>query len=402
MKKNNKMNKRTIIQNGKVIFSDRIEEKLTIVCENGKISKILNSEDIIPTNEDIVIDAQDSYISAGFIDIHTHGGGGHDFMDGTVEAYLGAAEKHAQHGTTALLPTTLTSTTDELLKTFAIFKEAKRTNTKGAKFLGLHLEGPYFAYNQRGAQDPKYLRNPEPEEYNMILAESDDIVRWSLAPELPGALEFAKVLKEKNILTAVAHSDAIYEEVVEAFDAGFTLATHLYSGMSTITRRNAYRYAGVVEAAYLIDDMDVEIIADGVHLPKSLLQFVYKFKGPDRTALCTDSMRGAGMPDGESILGSLEKGQKVIIEDGVAKLQDRTAFAGSVATTDRLVRTMVEVAEIPLIDAIKMMTLTPARIMKIDSHKGSIENGKDADLVIFDSNINVSHTIIEGDVVYKR
>lgn len=402
MKKNNKMNKRTIIQNGKVIFSDRIEEKLTIVCENGKISKILNSEDIIPTNEDIVIVAQDSYISAGFIDIHTHGGGGHDFMDGTVEAYLGAAEKHAQHGTTALLPTTLTSTTDELLKTFAIFKEAKRTNTKGAKFLGLHLEGPYFAYNQRGAQDPKYLRNPEPEEYNMILAESDDIVRWSLAPELPGALEFAKVLKEKNILTAVAHSDAIYEEVVEAFDAGFTLATHLYSGMSTITRRNAYRYAGVVEAAYLIDDMDVEIIADGVHLPKSLLQFVYKFKGPDRTALCTDSMRGAGMPDGESILGSLEKGQKVIIEDGVAKLQDRTAFAGSVATTDRLVRTMVEVAEIPLIDAIKMMTLTPARIMKIDSHKGSIEIGKDADLVIFDSNINVSHTIIEGDVVYKR
>lgn len=402
MKKNNKMNKRTIIQNGKVIFSDRIEEKLTIVCENGKISKILNSEDIIPTNEDIVIDAQDSYISAGFIDIHTHGGGGHDFMDGTVEAYLGAAEKHAQHGTTALLPTTLTSTTDELLKTFAIFKEAKRTNTKGAKFLGLHLEGPYFAYNQRGAQDPKYLRNPEPEEYNMILAESDDIVRWSLAPELPGALEFAKVLKEKNILTAVAHSDAIYEEVVEAFDAGFTLATHLYSGMSTITRRNAYRYAGVVEAAYLIDDMDVEIIADGVHLPKSLLQFVYKFKGPDRTALCTDSMRGAGMPDGESILGSLEKGQKVIIEDGVAKLQDRTAFAGSVATTDRLVRTLVEVAEIPLIDAIKMMTLTPARIMKIDSHKGSIEIGKDADLVIFDSNINVSHTIIEGDVVYKR
>lgn len=402
MKKNNKMNKRTIIQNGKVIFSDRIEEKLTIVCENGKISKILNSEDIIPTNEDIVIDAQDSYISAGFIDIHTHGGGGHDFMDGTVEAYLGAAEKHAQHGTTALLPTTLTSTTDELLKTFAIFKEAKRTNTKGAKFLGLHLEGPYFAYNQRGAQDPKYLRNPEPEEYNMILAESDDIVRWSLAPELPGALEFAKVLKEKNILTAVAHSDAIYEEVVEAFDAGFTLATHLYSGMSTITRRNAYRYAGVVEAAYLIDDMDVEIIADGVHLPKSLLQFVYKFKGPDRTALCTDSMRGAGMPDGESILGSLEKGQKVIIEDGVAKLQDRTAFAGSVATTDKLVRTMVEVAEIPLIDAIKMMTLTPARIMKIDSHKGSIEIGKDADLVIFDSNINVSHTIIEGDVVYKR
>src|SRR5690554_6909532 len=270
------MNNRIIIQNGKVIFPDRIEENLSIVFEQGRITDILKPGDVVPAEGDVVIDARGNYVSSGFIDIHTHGGGGHDFMDGTVEAYLGAAEKHAQHGTTALLPTTLTSTTEELIKTFAIYKEANKINTKGAKFLGLHLEGPYFAYNQRGAQDPKYLRDPEPEEYNMIMAESDDIVRWSLAPELPGALEFGKVLREKNILTAVAHSDAIYEEVVDAFEVGFSLSTHLYSGMSTITRRNAYRYAGVVEASYLIDDMDVEIIADGVHLPKSLLQFVYK------------------------------------------------------------------------------------------------------------------------------
>src|SRR5690554_541688 len=395
------MNNRIIIQNGKIIFPDRIEENLSIICENGKIVDILKPEDVVPVEGDEVIDAKGKYVSSGFIDIHTHGGGGHDFMDGTVEAFLGAAEMHAKHGTTALLPTTLTSTVEELLKMFDTYKEANIQNSKGAKFLGLHLEGPYFAYNQRGAQDPKYLRNPEPEEYNRIMAYTDDIVRWSLAPELPGALEFAKVLAEKNILTAVAHSDAIYEEVLEAFDAGFTLATHLYSGMSTITRRNAYRYAGVVEASYLIDGMDVEIIADGVHLPKSLLQFVYKFKGSDRIALCTDSMRGAGMPDGESILGSLEKGQKVIIEDGVAKLPDRTAFAGSVATTDRLVRTMVEIAEVPLVEAVRMMTLTPARILKIDQQKGSIQQGKDADFVIFDNNIHVSYTIIEGNVIHN-
>lgn len=394
------MNNRIIIKNGKIIFPDKIEENLVIVCENGIIKDIVNLEEIILGDEDVVIDAKDQYISSGFIDIHTHGGGGHDFMDGTVEAYLGAAEMHAKHGTTALLPTTLTSTTEELMETFAIYKEAKKKNKKGARFLGLHLEGPYFAYNQRGAQDPKYLRNPEPEEYNKILAATDDIVRWSLAPELPGAIEFGKLLTKKNILPAIAHSDAIYEEVVPAFNAGFTLATHLYSGMSSVTRRNAYRYAGVVEAAYLLDGMDVEIIADGVHLPKSLLQFVYKFKGPDRTALCTDSMRGAGMPDGESILGSLDKGQKVIIEDGVAKLPDRSAFAGSVATTDRLVRTMVKIAEVPLVEAVKMMTLTPARILKIDKQKGSIEKGKDADFVIFDDNINVSHTILEGNIIY--
>ena len=394
------MNNKIIIKNGKVIFPDRIEENKTLVIENGKLISIIDGEAPSLAEAYKVIDANGKYVSSGFIDIHTHGGGGHDFMDGTVEAYLGAAEMHAKHGTTALLPTTLTSTFEELLKTFETYKKANSQNDKGAKFLGLHLEGPYFAYSQRGAQDPKYLRNPEPEEYNKIMASSDDIVRWSLAPELPGALEFAKVLAEKNILTAVAHSDAIYEEVLEAFDAGFTLATHLYSGMSTITRRNAYRYAGVVEASYLIDGMDVEIIADGVHLPKSLLQFVYKFKGSDRIALCTDSMRGAGMPDGESILGSLEKGQKVIIEDGVAKLPDRTAFAGSVATTDRLVRTMVQLAEVPLVEAVKMMTLTPARIMKLDNNKGSVAIGKDADFVIFDDNINVSHTILEGNVIY--
>ena len=396
------MNNRIIIKNGKVIFPDRIEENLAIVCENGKIIDIVSTEAVVFGNEDMVIDAQNKYVSSGFIDIHTHGGGGHDFMDGTVEAYLGAAEMHAKHGTTALLPTTLTSTFEELLKTFATYKEAVKQNNKGALFLGLHPEGPYFAYNQRGAQDPKYLRDPEPEEYNKILEASDDIVRWSLAPELPGALEFGKVLAEKNILTSIAHSDAIYEEVVDAYNAGFNHITHLYSAMSTVTRRNAFRYAGIVEAAYLIDNMNVEIIADGVHLPKSLLQFVYKFKGPDKTALVTDSMRGAGMPDGESILGSLDKGQKVIIEDGVAKLPDRTAFAGSVATTDRLVRTMVNIAEVPLVEAVKMITLTPARMMKIDQQKGSIQKGKDADFVIFDNNINVSYTILEGNVIYRN
>ncbi|MGN1226949.1 MAG: amidohydrolase family protein, partial [Candidatus Cryptobacteroides sp.] len=157
-----------------------------------------------------------------------------------------------------------------------------------------------------------------------------------------------------------------------------------------------------VEAAYLLDDSTVEIIADGVHLPAPLLKFVYKFKGADKIALCTDSMRAAGMPDGEYILGSMEKGQKVIVEDGVAKLPDRTAFAGSVATCDRLLRTMLRLAEVPLAEAVKMLTLTPARILKLDSQMGSLEEGKNADLVIFDENINVLYTIISAKTVFKQ
>ena len=395
------MKHRLVINDAIIILPGRISEKGYVVCEGGIITQI--GQGYFPATErDEVINAGGLYVSPGFIDIHTHGAGGYDFMDGTVEAYLGAAKMHAKHGTTSLLPTTLTSTNEELLKTFSIYKEAKAKNTEGASFLGLHLEGPYFAYGQKGAQDPKYLRNPEPEEYNAILEASDDIMRWSLAPELKGAIEFGKVLRSKNILPSIAHTDAICEEVEEAFDAGFTHVTHLYSCMSTITRRNAYRYAGALEATYLIDDMTVEIIADGVHLPKSLLRYVYKFKGPDKIALCTDSMRGAGMPDGESILGSLQGGQKVIIEDGVAKLPDRTAFAGSVATADRLIRTMIGLADVPLEEAIRMITLTPARILKIDKTKGSIEIGKEADLVLFDKDININTTIINGKVVYKK
>ena len=390
---------RTLIFNGKVITPYRVINNGSVLVEDGKIVQI--AEGKIPTSECTVIDAKGLYISPGFIDIHTHGGGGHDFMDGTVEAYLGAAKMHAKHGTTALVPTTVTSTMENLKETFDIYSKAKATKNKGAKLLGLHLEGPYFSMEQRGAQDPRYIKNPVREEYEEILSWSDDVIRWSAAPELDGAMEFGRFLKEKNILPSIGHSNAIYEDVIEAFENGYTHITHLYSGMSGVRRINAYRYAGVIESAFLIDEMTVEIIADGAHLPASLLKLIYKIKGADKIALVTDSMRAAGMPEGESILGSIKDGQRVIVEDGVAKLMDRTAFAGSVATADRLVRTMINIAEVPFIDAIRMMTITPAKIIKIDDKKGSIAVGKDADLVIFDEDINIKFTMVEGEIVYS-
>lgn len=382
------------ITNGKILTPLRTIENGTVLVENGTIAYA--GPDIIKTDDCRIIDAGGNYVSPGFIDIHTHGGGGHDFMDGTAEAYIGAAEAHARHGTTSLVATTLTSTNEELKNTFNVFNEVKSRQTNGADFLGLHLEGPYFSMEMKGAQDPRYIRNPDPAEYKQILSWTDDIVRWSAAPELDGAIEFGRCLKQKGILPSIAHTDAICEQVEEAFENGFTHVTHLYSCTSGVKRINAYRYSGVIESAFLLDEMTVEIIADGCHLPQSLLKLIYKIKGPDHIALVTDSMRGAGRPDGESILGSLKNGMKVIIEDGVAKLPDRTAFAGSVATADRLVRTMVRLAGVPVAEAVRMMTYTPARIIGADRDRGSLVAGKRADIVIFDPDINVKMTMVKG------
>lgn len=387
------------ITNGHIITPFRYIRNGTLLVEDGVILGIHEGNVDFPDAE--IIDAGGNYIAPGFIDLHIHGGGGYDFMDGTVHAFLRIAETHAKYGTTAMVPTTLTSEKEDLLQTLDNYEEANATNLKGAQFLGMHLEGPYFALSQRGAQDPRYIRNPDPKEYEEVLAYSSSITRWSAAPELPGAIDFGKRLKQKGILAAVAHTDAIYEEVLEAYENGYTLATHLYSAMSGVTRKNAFRYAGTIESAFLLD-MDVEIIADGVHLPAPLLKLIYKIKGPDRIALITDAMRAAGMPEGESTLGSLKNGLKVIVEDGVAKLPDRTSFAGSVSTTDRLVRNMVQMADVSLLDSVRMMTATPARIMGVDHKKGTLVAGKDADIVIFDNNINIQKTIVRGRIIYDK
>lgn len=388
------------IINGQVITPNRVIGCGCILVENGKILAIAENE--IETSDARVIDARGKYVSPGFIDIHVHGGGGHDFMDNSVDGFLEIAKMHAQHGTTAMFPTTLTCEKPDLLETLRVYEEADRLNDSGARFMGIHLEGPYFAMTQRGAQDPRFIRNPDADEYREVLNKSKFIKRWSAAPELPGAIEFGRYMIKNDVLPAIAHTDAIYEEVSEAFNNGYTLATHFYSAMSGVMRRNAFRYAGVVESAYLIDEMDVEIIADGVHLPAPLLKLIYKIKGPKHIALITDAMRAAGMPSGESMLGGLKNGTKVIVEDDVAKMPDRTAFAGSVATFDRLVRNMIQLADVPLLEAVRMASETPARIMKIDDRKGSLTSGKDADIVIFDKDILVSMTMIGGKVIYTK
>lgn len=384
--------------NGKIIAGGKVLEGKVLVLDGGKIEGIA---DCAPADSE-TLDCGGNYVSPGFIDMHTHGAGGCDFMDGTVEAFLTAARMHATHGTTLLYPTTLTSTNELLFASFETYQRAKALNREGAQFGGMHLEGPYFSPKYAGAQDPRYLRNPRKEEYLEILDRCPAIARWSFAPELEGADEFAAELHKRGIVASIGHTDATFEDCEKAFKAGATMMTHFYSCMSTISRRNAYRYAGVIEFGYYEDGMNIEIIADGIHVPQDLLHLVLKIKGTDRISLVTDSMRAAGMPEGPSVLGGLADGQEVIVEDGVAKLLDRSAFAGSVATTDRLVRTMTGIAGCSIPEAVKMMTENPARIMGVFASKGSLEAGKDADVVVFDDNINISKTIVGGRVIFEN
>lgn len=388
--------KRVLFKNARMITSTGIKPG-ELLTEGNKIYRVVYNG-VIQEPYDEIINVDGKYLSPGFIDIHTHGGGGYDFMDGSLEGIYNASKSHMQYGTTSIVPTTITGTHKSLLDFTDLFNQADLKKEGCPNILGLHLEGPYFSYNQRGAQDPRYLRNPDKKEYLEVLAKTNRIIRWSFAVELEGSKDFLCVLREHNIVSSLAHSDATCEEVYVSYENGLRALTHFYSAMSTVTRKNSYRVAGAIEAGYLLDDLYVEVIADGKHLPKELLQLIYKVKGPDRICLVTDSMRAAGMPDGNYVLGNKDTGLDVIVEDEVAKLPDRSCFAGSVATADRLVRNFYRLTEAPLYQVVKMMTFNPAKLLKIDSYKGSIGEGKDADLIVFDENIQVDFVMVNGRI----
>lgn len=387
---------RILYKNAQVIGDNFIVPNCSVLTEGSKIVCVgLNIESMAA---ETVVDVMGNYLSAGFIDLHIHGGGGYDFMDATKKSIFGIANHHSRHGVTSMLATSVASSDKE---TFAMLDSLQRYSAavKCCNYLGVHLEGPYLNPDQCGAIDPAYIIPPDQNHYNALL-KYPQIKRMSIAPELAGALELGDLLTRNGVIASIAHTNADYDQVVHSCSHGYNLVTHLYSAMSGVHRRDAFRYGGVIEAALLSDELFVEVIADGCHLPKCLLKLIYKCKGRDKIILTSDASRGAGFKDGATImLGSLEKGREAIIEDGVAKLPDRSAFAGSIASADRLIRTMVKTADVPLCDAVYMMTVTPARMLGIQDKKGSVKVGMDADIVIFDKDINIIRTVVMGDQV---
>lgn len=369
-----------IIADGKIISG-------YIYIEDGKISEISDKDVLADENYDFT----GKYVSAGFIDLHTHGAGGHAFMNSDVSDVIDGVNYHFEHGTTSILPTISAGSFETMRKAVINIADAMESGKAKANIIGAHLEGPYLSVNQCGAQCPKFITEPQAEDYESLIAEYGKYIkRWTYAPEHDEGAKFCKYLTEHGIIASPGHSDAKYPDMKLALDNGASLITHLYSATSTVTRDRGFRSLGVIESAYLEDGFFVEIIADGKHLPPDLINLIIKLKGYDRVALITDSLEIAGT----DITHGVMSGTEFIVEDGVCKLCDRTAFAGSIATTDRLVRVLVFECGVELARAIKMMTEVPAKILGIN--KGNIKSGFDADIVVFDENIAVSDIFVGG------
>ncbi len=362
----------------------------SVIVEGTKIFAVETTQLSIQDAERIDVCGAD--IVPGGIDLHVHGGGGRDFMEGTREAFDVAVEAHLQFGTTSIFPTLSSSTVPMMEAAIDTCREVMLDDTSPVQ--GLHLEGPYFNPAQAGAQIPEWIKAPRPEEYYSILERGRGVLkRWDEAPELEGSKGFVVACASHNVLPSIAHTRALYHDVHEANLAGMTHATHFYNAMPVVYKKREYKIPGTVESIFAEKNMTIEMIADGIHVPPIMLKMAWQVKGTEKTCFITDSLAVAASDSAVAF------DPRVIVEDGVCKLADRSALAGSIATMDRLVRTAVQQAEIPMEDACRMISETPAKIMGIYDRKGSLQKGKDADIICFDHDQQLTFVMQCGRVI---
>lgn len=378
----------TQIINGEILTPQGWLKDGSVLVSDGKILEVTNSDLAVIGAK--VIDAKGMYIVPGYVSMHSHGGGGHDFTEATPEAFQIAAEAHLKHGATTIFPTLSSSSFDTLRQAVETCEQLMAAGN--GQIQGLHIEGPYLNRKMAGKQWEDCLKDPDPNEYLPLLDSTTCIKRWDISPELPGAHDFAHETTSRGILTAITHTEAEYDEIKAAYQAGFTHAAHFYNAMPGFHKRREYKYEGTVESVYLTDPMTVEVIADGIHLPATILKLVYKVKGVEKTCLVTDALKYAAY-DGEV------DDPRYIIENGVCKLADHSSLAGSIATMDKLVQVMAFKANIPVADAIRMASETPANIIGIGDRKGTLQRGKDADILILDKKLNVRCVFAAGNMV---
>ena len=375
--------------NGRILTPKGWLDGGSIVTDGNRIRCVSNIDLHVVGAE--IIDVNGGYLVPGGVDMHTHGGGGRDFIEGCEDAFREAVNAHLKHGTTSIYPTLSSSTIPTIEAACNVCE--KLMAEENSPVLGLHIEGSYINPKEAGAQNPVLIKAPVIYEYETLLSKYKCIKRWDEAPELPGSVRFIKTCNMHGVLTALTCTRATYKDVVEAHKAGMTHAAHFYNAMPVVYKEHEFKVPGTVESVYAMQDMTVEVIADGLHVPPVMLKVVHKIKGVERMALITDSLAYAASE------GDVSAEPRVTMEDGVCKLADRSALAGSIATMDTLIRTCIQKANIPMEDTFRMASETPAKIMGVFDRKGSIEEGKDADIIVFDKDINLTYVMQMGNEV---
>jgi N-acetylglucosamine-6-phosphate deacetylase len=385
------------LENGVVYSTEGPIQDGVVVLDGPTIRAVgaRQAVDILPGTQRV--DARGGHIAPGFVDMHTHGALGYDFMNATPRELEAITKFLPEHGVTAFAPAVITAPLEDMLGALELAQAIlSGPRLPGAEILGIHVEGPYINQAERGAHRSDAIRNPTREEYAALLEYSDVIAWVTLAPELPGALELIRALTSKGILVSAGHSVALEHEIERAIQAGLRHVTHLYGNMGSFRRFQLTRVAGMTEAALVDDRLTTEIIGDGYHISPALMKLAYKAKGPARLAVVSDASPLVGMPPGRYNLWGID----VILEEEISYLPDRSAFAGSITTLDRCLRNVVRLMDVPLECALQMVAATPASILGVADRKGSLTPGKDADIVVLNSDLHVTHTFTLGQLIY--
>jgi N-acetylglucosamine-6-phosphate deacetylase len=383
---------------GNVVLSDKILQNATIVVNNGKIIDILSAagNKSKPTDENV-------YILPGLVDIHNHGGMGWDYMFATEEAFEGISDYLVSHGVTSALCSSSTAPVKELKRFLDFFREYKTCNTNGCRFIGVHVEGPFISLKNKGAHPKSALLTPA-DGYDLLLEYSDIIKEITIAPELPGMADMIRDLRKAGIVISGGHDNAEPVHIEQAIEAGMTHTTHVYCAMSMIHMRNLIRYCGLSEYSLYCDQLTTEMIADNHHIPPMMAALIYKCKGAKKLCIVSDGISPGGMPEDGKLypLGTVygEKPTMVMINNGVAVMEDKSCYAGSVQALDQMIANLVNDAGVPLVDAVRMASLTPAEVIGMQNEIGSIEIGKRADFCIMDRDFKVQATISGGEYIY--
>jgi N-acetylglucosamine-6-phosphate deacetylase len=385
-----------IFAGANLILPDRILRAGHLRIEEGRIVEVSECA-IAPGEDEEVRRLEGLHISPGFIDMHIHGALGRDTMEACPEAFDAICRHHAAGGTTALCLTTIAAPLERMLTAIEAVRSYRNRTPTGACVLGVHLEGPYFSMEKRGAHLPGVIRNPDPAEWRQLLAHADVLTHMTLAPELPGALPLIAELAACGVIPSAGHSDAWDDEAAAALAHGLRQATHTFNCMASSRRRGPYRVAGLLEFVLGEPEILCEVIADGLHVSPTLLRLLCRAKGGDGIALITDATAGAGLPEESAfMLGETP----CVVRDGVALTADGATMAGSTSSMIRAVRTMIDACELTLPEAVAMASLNPARALRLDGRKGCIGPGADADLVVLTPDLQVRETWVGGRLVY--